>query len=430
MPSLIGVLRKCLSLLCLLAISSSGVQPALAFKDEIRVQLFQAHPDLKLLQITGPFTLMRPINERFPNGVYNLRAASSGSVDIDRGGARIYSAHAITIAGATSSKSVVLQLHGVRRSYVGTIQIACADPASFPRLMPAFSQERRQPENATPNAPDTVVSPYIGKTIRSTGRRNLFVVNTLPIRNYIESVVGSETQPHWPLEALKAIALLVQTNTQGFPNEQLIGDSTQRQAYFGNDYARPEVKQAVSSVWGETLTYHGTPIKVFYHPTCAGRTSSAIDVFGSAAKDLRYLAGTKCRFCKDAPFWKATVTHVPDSAFRTAFGADLPEILKTDEAGRPKSILLKRRGCAVEISGYRFWTELGQRFGWDKAPGLRFTLLRVGDKVEVRSTGAGHGVGLCEWGAVRQARAGKTYEQILHYYFRSVQLKPHLSTAY
>jgi stage II sporulation protein D len=75
-------------------------------------------------------------------------------------------------------------------------------------------------------------------------------------------------------------------------------------------------------------------------------------------------------------------------------------------------------GNGKTIDGYQFWLKLGQKFGWDKVPGTRFSLLDNGNgQVVFSSTGAGHGVGLCQWGAVGMAKEGKTYQQILEFYY-------------
>src|ERR1700677_3536138 len=91
----------CLSLCCLLLANAFVTQqPTWAFNDEICARLFEAHPDVKVLQIAGQFKLLHAINERFPDGVYNLRPSSSpGCVEIDRGGTRICRAQTIKIAG-------------------------------------------------------------------------------------------------------------------------------------------------------------------------------------------------------------------------------------------------------------------------------------------------------------------------------------------
>jgi stage II sporulation protein D len=253
--------------------------------------------------------------------------------------------------------------------------------------------------------------------VQSHGHSELLAINTVSSREYVESVVGGETQPDWPVEAVKAQAVLAETVLARLTPGATIGDSTQRQLYLGSDYIRPGVPERVAQVWQEVLTWNGVPAIVFYHSTCAGMTSNGGDIFGSSASGLTYLKARKCDYCRASPFWKETVTRIKADRFQSVFGAQVPTFDAQDEAGRPIAVSYDVGGKRRQMSGYEFWTLMGQRFGWDKAPGLRFTLSRVGDFIEVRSTGAGHGVGLCDWGAAEQARQGRTYKQILEYYF-------------
>ena len=66
---------------------------------------------------------------------------------------------------------------------------------------------------------------------------------------------------------------------------------------------------------------------------------------------------------------------------------------------------------------------MGQELGWDKVPGTRYKFIPSAENIEVDSTGAGHRVGLCQWGASELARRGKSYKQILQYYFQGTTLE-------
>jgi stage II sporulation protein D len=138
-----------------------------------------------------------------------------------------------------------------------------------------------------------------------------------------------------------------------------------------------------------------------------------------------YLCRRSCDFCKGSPFWKQKVSQLPRRRFNAAFGSGLPKLLAGDESGRPLSF---RLADGRRISGWSLWQQIGQKFGWDKVPGTRFKFepAQQGDEnfVTVESTGAGHGVGLCQWGASEQARQGKSYKEILEYYFPGTTIEP------
>jgi stage II sporulation protein D len=355
--------------------------PAYSAASEFRIRLFESRGEVRSLVISGPCEILRPNQLRLEGGTHIVTVKPGGSLGIANGAHHVFGGRSILLRGVGEGP-VHLRCGTTVRSYLGQIEI-------------------------TPQVHG----------------RGLKVVNTIDRMNYVQSVVGSEIQPLWSTESIKAMAVLIQTSIAGQRSDEEIGDSTQKRVYFGSDYVSPKVRDAVSSVWGETLCYRSDPISVFYHPTCAGRTSSGVSVFGKPAQRMAYLQSVECDYCKDAPFWKPTITHIYASKFDTAFGEALPVVKSVDEADRPVEMQLTRQGRRSLVSGYQFWTELGQRFGWDKAPGLRFSLIKVGDKIEVKSTGAGHGVGLCQWGAERQAKLGRTYKQILQYYFPGTALR-------
>jgi len=370
--------RRLLSLslvILLFAALFIGLRPALAASESVRVRLFEAHPDLRSVRALSGFVSVG--QAPLPVGPIEITAVAH-ALSITRGGRVLLEVPRLQIK--TKSTSIALEVNGKIRHYTGTIDF----------------QSTVDPHSHTPA---------------------LVAINRVSTRDYVESSVGSELQPGWPAEVAKAQAVMTQTILARCKPGELLGDSTERNVYLGADYVRPGIAAQVQSVWNQILTYQGRPAVPFWYSTCAGRTSAGTDVFGSAAAGMPYLQSVKCDFCKDSPFWQETVTKIPQARFATVFGADLPQFHGVDEASRPLAVSYRSHGKKQMDSGYQFWTLLGQKFGWDKAPGLRFSLNRKGDDVIVSSTGAGHGVGLCGWGAAAQAKQGKTYKQILQFYF-------------
>jgi stage II sporulation protein D len=355
----------------------------------IDVHLFEAYPEIRAVSLQGPFRVIAPIQKTFSGKCYSL-IAQNGQVRLRSapGHPDILHASRITLE-ALSPAGISLQVASLTpRRYVGTL------------------------------------------TLQADRRGMLRIINRMPTRTYVATVIGSETPTGWPLEALKAQAVLTQTRlaaAQSSPHQRgWVGDSTQQEVYLGSAYLRPETRQAADAVWGERLTYNDSPIFPFYHASCAGHTSDGTLLRPSPnapAQPLPWLTGVRCPYCKMAkttPFSKPTETRIPAAAFRKAFPSGIPTIRKTDPAGRA---LLLQFPDGQRETGYQFWIQLGQKLGWDKAPGMRYSIspLANGD-VKIRSTGAGHGVGLCQWGAAEQAREGKSYRAILQFYFPKARL--------
>lgn len=241
------------------------------------------------------------------------------------------------------------------------------------------------------------------------------VINKVSRRDYVTGVVASESPKNAPYEMLRAQAVLVQTLLARQKDLALLGDSTQSQCYLGSGLQNPLIERAIESVWRQNIYYKDLPINVYYHSTCAGGTSNGAKFFHTKNKNLVYLAEVPCKNCSESLFWRPTITEISGSLFAKVFGSGLPQIIESDYTDRP---LLIQLGKGKTITGYDFWISLGQHFGWDKAPGTRVKLKTAKNgNIIIESTGAGHGVGLCQWGAAGLAKQGKSYQEILRYYF-------------
>jgi len=369
-------------------------QPALAFPDHLRVRLFESHQPISRIYVNAPFVLSGS-RQAFRHGSYCFTATNHG-VFLSCAADAHLNLNAARFTLVSEDRGVAVgYANGRERHYLGLINIESASPSE---------------------SGSAGVSP--------ASDHSLSIVNEVDARHYVESVVGSETLPAFPAEMLKAQAVLTATKIFLAPAYATISDSTQDQAYLGADYVRPSVKAAVAAVWGQFLYYKKDPVQVYFHSTCGGKTSSAISVFGDAARNMPYLKCVPCDFCRQSPFYKTTKSSVPTLLFHSTFG-DLPQVNKYDCAQRPELLTLRKNGKQSDMSGYQFWIAVGQKFGWDKLPGTRFKLSATDRLVKLESTGAGHGVGLCQWGAAGMARQGKSYQEILQYYYPGTTVAAH-----
>ena len=75
------------------------------------------------------------------------------------------------------------------------------------------------------------------------------------------------------------------------------------------------------------------------------------------------------------------------------------------------------------ISGWEFRRLLCKSFGWSSIKSSNFQIQDFGDYFLFTGRGLGHGVGMCQYGALSRARAGFTAEEILTFYFPGTQVK-------
>ncbi len=256
---------------------------------------------------------------------------------------------------------------------------------------------------------------YAGDIEVYKGTTGIYMINRLPVEEYVKSVVMAEVAGGWDYEALKAQAVIVRTYAinhilKNSDSLYHLTSSTLHQMYKGN-YFNDSVSKAVDDTNGEILTYDGKPIISYYHSTSGGKTELPEEVFG---KSYPYLKSVK-NDCTLSPLniWER---KIPFREIERALY--LPSIRKIaiysyTKTGRVKILKIKTSGSETYIEA----KELRRFLGWKKVPSTLFTLKTIKDTLILSGRGYGHGVGLCQWGTLKMARDGKLYREILAYYY-------------
>ena len=265
--------------------------------------------------------------------------------------------------------------------------------------------------------------------ITAKGSR-LLVVNKIDLEKYVAGVVGSEISPEWHEEVLKAQAVAARTYVlhKKLSNEQPLYDvvaSTQDQVYTGSRKVNRLVINAVRATRGQVITYEARPIFAAYSSTAAGPTEDAFNVW---EKDLPYLKGVDCPFDEESPryTWK---TAIPFNSFERslrneglALGAMATLAPYTyTRAGRVNEVRILHSKGELIIRGQ----DLRRILGYSKIRSTQFHIESIGREVVFTGKGAGHAVGLCQWGAKEMAELGYQYQSILQYYYPGTDLLPY-----
>ncbi|TDF97661.1 SpoIID/LytB domain-containing protein [Paenibacillus piri] len=118
----------------------------------------------------------------------------------------------------------------------------------------------------------------------------LAVVNELPVDQYLASVVGSELNKEWPLEALKAQAVAARTYMlrQGLKYQIAhVSDSTIDQVYKGAGAEFAEAQTAVSATQGEVLANASGLIDPLFSSNAGGKTAESTEIWGNKVSYLK-----------------------------------------------------------------------------------------------------------------------------------------------
>jgi stage II sporulation protein D len=186
---------------------------------------------------------------------------------------------------------------------------------------------------------------------------------------------------------------------------------------------------AVRRTSGEVLWFDGAPARPVFHADCGGHTSGAAAVWGGAAP--AYLTGEPDggpASGAHAAWTFETTTSALRAALnrdtRTAVGARLDriEIAGRDAAGRAEQIVL-RGSRAFVVRGEVFRDAVTRAFGARSLRSTLFSVQKTGDRLVFSGKGFGHGVGLCQAGAMARLRAGVSPEDVLRFYFPGTSLR-------
>jgi stage II sporulation protein D len=137
-------------------------------------------------------------------------------------------------------------------------------------------------------------------------------------------------------------------------------------------------------------------------------------------KEIEPLAGGVCGFCADAKWYSWSTRLAPEDiakAFKKELGGQgvtEVRVKSRTKSGRAREVAVTRSdGTEVLVGAPDFRAGLG----YDKFRSTKFEVRREGNVFLFEGNGWGHGVGLCQEGAIGMAKAGKTYEQILKRYY-------------
>ncbi|MGH7290411.1 MAG: SpoIID/LytB domain-containing protein [Myxococcota bacterium] len=255
---------------------------------------------------------------------------------------------------------------------------------------------------------------------REGGR--LDAVNVVPLEAYVASTVASETPKEWPLEALKAQAVVArsyalhQRARRGVEVFDVEADVISQRYAVG---AVPEgARNAARATAGQVLIFAGEPILAAFHASSGGATASAAEVWGEAVPYLRSVSSPD----DAAPdyFWSYEIPSLDLAAALREAGyqpgrVDDVRVLERSDSGRAVSLHVG----AAELSGRSLREVLGGR----ALRSAMFDARLDGETVRFLGSGSGHGVGLCQWGASELARRGQGYREILSHYYPGTNLR-------
>jgi len=289
---------------------------------------------------------------------------------------------------------------------------------------------------------------FRGDLVISRTDSGLLVTNVLSMDSYLRGVVpleiGVRTAAEFAAVQVQAIAARTYSYTRlGSTRPFDMYATVQDQVYGGVDAERAQTDSAITTTQDLVIAYGGRPINAYYSSTCGGSTAGATEVWNDRPDEpyLRPVSdkipGTDRFYCDPSPRFSWTQTWEGPalravmekylanytSAPKTGFG----RITGLSETGRTASDRIRALRVSTDSGTYDLRGN-DTRFVLRNPTGsilnstyFRHVTTTNGGEVTsltVTGRGYGHGIGMCQWGAIGRARAGQDFRTILETYYQ------------
>ncbi len=331
---------------------------------------------------------------------------------------------------------------------------------------------------AEPAAPDSYLTwngkPYRGAIEITSTSNGLLVVNRLSVEDYVRGVVSLELGTVGPADsaAMQAQAVAARSYTYTRLNDPDIPPEGRRydlvatvtdQVYGGVSGESAVGNAAVASTTGIVITYAGRVVNAPYHASCGGTTAEPEEVWRASPEPYLQrvsdqIPGTDHYYCEGSSrfrwartFSRAQVTTALEQNLRqyavsgTTGGGSGGGTPSDSHASGPVGSVRTVVVDALTPSGRVAWITITTdrasyrvrgndiRFVFRLPRGeiLNSTYFLIEDEpmhdgrlesLSLRGRGNGHGVGMCQWGAIGRARAGQDFQTILQTYYPGTAL--------
>ncbi len=265
-------------------------------------------------------------------------------------------------------------------------------------------------------------------------RRGCDLVNLIPMDDYISSLLAKEMRADWPLEALKAQAVVARSYALSKMHPAPGGgpwhlESSEKNQVSGDFHdTTTHTDRAARETEGEVLADNALrPVEGFFHSKCGGHTVRPDQVWSGSVDGYK---GVECPFCHKHGM-KSWEENIPKANFVALLNRAInrygskPVSLKSDQltivTDSPRKTELRiYQGNDLHVIRKSWLRNLAGR---ETFPSHHFRVSDVGGKLKVQGDGFGHGVGLCQLGALELAKRGYGYRAILQHYFPELKVR-------
>jgi stage II sporulation protein D len=255
-------------------------------------------------------------------------------------------------------------------------------------------------------------------------------IEKVPLEEYVVSVVASEMPAEFEMEALKAQAIAARTYVVNHllhnqdDQDTVMTDTEEHQVYqneeelkerWGSDFhwKFDKINNAVTATANEIITYDEEPITPTFFSMSNGYTEDAKNYWGN---ELPYLKSVESKWEESNPnFTEQTIFTLGEVNSKIGVnlqpGSEIPMQIKRTPSNRVSEVNMN----GTTLTGREVREKLGLRSN-------DFSIQQRDDHLIFTTKGFGHGVGMSQYGANGMAQEGKTYAEIIQYYYQDVEI--------
>jgi stage II sporulation protein D len=245
----------------------------------------------------------------------------------------------------------------------------------------------------------------------------LVFINLSDVEKYISGVVMAEGGAGKNLEYFKTQAIIARTYMYKYfdkhsSDKYNVCDNTHCQAFNGFSPDTLLNKATLETRGLVILDKDSSLIISAFHSNCGGETSSSDDVWLSGQPYLKSVVDPYCLTSRNATWRKSYsvnewISYIRKSGYNG--NVENPSVFNFMQESRLTDY--KTGALKIPLRTIRMDLNLRSTF---------FSVYAVGDSIILKGRGYGHGVGLCQEGAMEMAARGFNYIQIIDFYYSGV----------
>lgn len=252
---------------------------------------------------------------------------------------------------------------------------------------------------------------------------HLLIVNEVELETYLEGVIESEagegrSKEYYKVQAIISRTFALKSKEKHAAEGFHLCNQVHCQAYLHKRIGPAVIDSAVKATERQVLLdSSGHLAPTFFSANCGGQTSLPAFVWNVEIPSLKSIEDTFCIHTRQAK-WTATIDPTAWKTYfvkKYAYPIDdsLSYMRLFDNKIEDRKAFFIHPGYGIRMQDIREKFDLKSAF---------FSVGYSGGKVVLTGRGYGHGVGLCQEGAMAMSKKGYDFQQVLGYYYPEYRL--------